>query len=180
MTPVGYAVIDACTLWNFAVVGRLDLLEALYGQRVRWTETIRLEIARGVGAEPFLQQVLDAQWLGMPLPIAGDVHTLVRIEQIRRGLGAMLGQSPTLHLGEAEIIDLLETREPSWILVSDDRPAIDLANRRGLSTMDSRSVLADCYASGLIGCPDAFNVLQKMHDAGRGVRVPPDHRYVCP
>ena len=85
-----------------------------------------------------------------------------------------------MHLGEAEVIDYLETRAQTWIFFSDDRPAVDLAKRRGLNAIDSQRVLADCYASGEIGCPDAYNVLLKMQELGRGVRIPPDHRQICP
>jgi hypothetical protein len=99
---VGEVVIDACTLWNFAVVGRLDLLDGRYSHRgVRWTESIQLEIKRHVREEPQLQDVL--------------------------------------------------TR-----------------------------VLAECHAAGEIGCPDAFDLLKAMAAKGRGVRIPPSHRNVCP
>jgi len=180
ISVAGNVIIDACTLVNFAVVGRLDLLEVRYGHRARWTETIRLEITRGLRAEPLLQDVLSVTWLGTPLPIAGDVQTLQRIDRIRRGLGARVGDPATRHLGEAEIIDYLEIHEPSWIFVSDDQPSVDLAKRRGLNAIDTQRVLADCYASGEIGCPDAFSLLLEMLAKGRGVRVPPDHRHVCP
>lgn len=66
MSPaIGEVIIDACTLWNFAIVERLDLLEVRYAHRgVRWTEAIQLEIKRHVSEEPLLQAVLEAQWLG--------------------------------------------------------------------------------------------------------------------
>lgn len=98
MSPaIGEVIIDACTLWNFAVVQRLDLLEVRYGHRgVRWTEAIRLEITRHVREEPLLQAVLDAQWLGEPMSVTGNAETLIRIERIRRGLLATPNDSPTL------------------------------------------------------------------------------------
>lgn len=182
MSPaIGEVMIDACTLWNFAVVQRLDLLEVRYGHRgARWTEAIQLEISRHVREEPLLQAVLEAQWLGEPMPVTGNAETLIRIERIRRGLLATPNDSPTLHLGEAEVIDLLETQHPSWMFVTDDQPAGDLARRRGLTILDTPRVLADCYASGEIGCPAAYDLLSEMWAKGRGVRVPPSHRDVCP
>jgi hypothetical protein len=131
---IGEVVIDACTLWNFAVVERLDLLEVRYAHRgARWTEAIQLEITRHVKEEPLLRAVLDAQWLGQPMAITGGPQALIRIERIRRGLLATPSDPPTLHLGEAEVIDLL----------TDDQPAADLASRRGLSVLDTPRVLAD-------------------------------------
>lgn len=87
---------------------------------------------------------------------------------------------PTLHLGEAEVIDLLESYHPSWVFVTDDQPAGDLARRRGLTILDTPRVLADCYASGEISCPAAYESLGEMWAKGRGVRMPPSHRDVCP
>ena len=180
ISVAGNVIIDACTLENFAVVGRLDLLEVRYGHRARWTETIKLEITRGLSADASLQDVLDSTWLGKPIEIAGNVQTLQRIERIRRGLGATRVDPATKHLGEAEVIDYLDRRQPTWIFISDDQPAVDFAMHRGLNAIDTRRVLADCYASGEIGCPDAYNLILKMQSLGRGVRVPPDHRQVCP
>lgn len=180
ISVAGNVMADTCTLANFAVVGRLDLLEVRYGPRIRWTETVQFEVRRGAGVESSLRQVLNASWLGIPMEIVGDIKTLQRVDRIRRGLGATANDQATLHLGEAEIIDFLETRQPSWIFLSDDQSALDLAKRRGLNTIDTPQVLADCFASGEVGCPEAFSILTKMRDEGRGVRVPPDHRYVCP
>jgi predicted nucleic acid-binding protein len=178
---IGEVIIDACTLWNFAVVGRLDLLDGRYTHRgVRWTESIQLEIRRHVSEEPQLQEVLNARWLGVPMAIAGSPQTLRRIELIRRGLLATPADPPTLHLGEAEVIDLLETQHPSWVFITDDRPAGDLAKRRGLAVLDSALVLSECHAAGEIGCPAAYELLSAMAAKGRGVRVPPNHRVVCP
>jgi predicted nucleic acid-binding protein len=178
---VGEVVLDACTLWNFAVVGRLDLLDNRYSHRgVRWTESIQLEISRHVPEEPQLQDVLNAQWLGQPMVIAGSPQTLIRIERIRRGLLATPTDPPTLHLGEAEVIDLLETQHPSWVFITDDGPAGDLAKRRGLTVLDSARVLSECHAAGEIGCPAAYALLEAMAAKGRGVRIPPSHREVCP
>ncbi len=179
ISVAGNVVIDACTLSNFAAVGRLDLLRIRYGTRIRWTETVKFEIGRGVSTDPSLNQVLGATWLGNPIEMRGSPQVLQRIDRIRRGLGATAADPPTLHLGEAEIIDYLETRERSWIFLSDDQPALDLARRRGLSVLDTPLVLADCFASGEVGCPEAYQILVKMDEAGRGVKVPPDHRYVC-
>lgn len=176
----GDVVIDACTLWNFAVVDRLELLEVRYGYRVHWTESIELEIRRHLRQEPQLQVVLQAEWLGTPMPVSVNTDGLRRIEQIRRGLGALQSDPATLHLGEAEIIDLLVTRYPSWLLVTDDQPAADLARRRGITAIDTPRVLADCYASGEIACPAAYELVEEMAAKGRGVRVPPSHRDVCP
>ena len=102
---IGDVYFDTCTLSNFAVVDRLDLLEERYGYRARWTETVQWEIRRGLSAAPHLQRVLDADWLGEPIEVGGDPIALTEINNIRRGLGAH-PSNQTDHLGEAE---------PPWI-----------------------------------------------------------------
>ena len=171
MSPIqGGAVVDACTLKNFSVVGRMDILEKHFSSRARWTEAIQREAGR-LGLPP-----LD--WLGPAMSAGEDIKALIGVDEIRRSLGATRADPATLHLGEAEAIYVLERYHQDWTFVSDDQSAIDFARRRGL--IDSEAVLADSYASGLVGCPEAFDLLNAMANVGRGVRVPPSHWYVCP
>lgn len=180
MSPlVGGVFLDTCTLSNFAVVDRLDLLDTRYGYRARWTETIRYEVARGARKNAFLQKVLDATWLGEPIEISAGPPVLAEIDRLRRALGGTNAE-PTKHLGEAEIIYYLETVERAGMFVTDDRPALDFARRRGVVALDSADVLGECYSQDEIGCPAAYRLLEEMADRGRSVRIPPDHSSVCP
>jgi predicted nucleic acid-binding protein len=173
VSPIqGGAVVDACTLKNFSVVGRMAVLEKHFNSRARWTEAIQREAGR-LGLP-----TLD--WLGPAMSAGEDIEALIGVDEIRRGLGATRADPATLHLGEAEAIYVLERYYPDWTFVSDDKPAIDFARRKGLTAIDSEAVLAGCYENGLVGCPEAFDLLNFMADAGRGVRVPPSHWFVCP
>jgi predicted nucleic acid-binding protein len=165
-------IVDACTLKNFSVVGRMDVLEKHFNNCARWTDAIQREAGR-LGLPP-----LD--WLGPAMSPGQDIEALIGVDEIRRGLGATRADPATLHLGEAEAIYVLERYHSGWTFVSDDQPAIDFARRRGLTAIDSEALLADCYESGLVSCPEAFDLLKSMADAGRGVRVPPSHWFVCP
>jgi hypothetical protein len=176
---IGNVYFDACTLSNFATVGRLEILEIRYGYRARWTETIQYEVRRGLPADPSLQQILGAGWLGQPVEVDGDRKALREIENIRRGLGGSQAD-PLQHLGEAEIMYHLGRREPSGIFVTDDRPALDFARNRGLFTLDTSQILAECFQQGEIGCPDAYDLILEMFERNRGVRVPTSHMSVCP
>lgn len=176
---VGDVYFDTCTLSNFAAVDRLDLLEERYGYRTRWTETVRLEVKRGVRSSPYLQRVLDATWLGDPLEIEGTTAALTEIDNIRRGLGGT-ADKPLEHLGEAEIIYYIESVDPSGTLISDDYSALDFAAARGIATIDTRRILEECHSLGEIGCPDAFRLMQEMQSHDRMVRVPASHMAVCP
>ena len=178
MSLDGPVYFDTCSLSNFAAVDRLDLVRTRYGRRVRWTETVRFEISRGLPRYDYLRRVLDAGWLGEPVEITPAPDALREIDLIRRGLGGRPAE-PTRHLGEAELIWHLETAARGAVLVSDDRPAAAFARQRGLPVLDSAAVLAECYAHGEVGCPEAYDVLVDMRQNGRGVLVPADHREVC-
>jgi predicted nucleic acid-binding protein len=176
-------IVDACTWQNFAVIDALWVLEGRYSGMAAWTEAIRYELRRGVRAEPHLQRVLDleADWLGAPLRLDQDGDEVVDL--IRRGLGGDRA-SPLQHLGEAEAIRALERANVrQCLLITDDGPAADFARRRssGIHVLDAAGVLAEAYAMGEVGCPAAYELLQRMWEyppAPRNVRLPPHHE-VC-
>ncbi|MFD0782794.1 hypothetical protein ACFQZ8_02465 [Micromonospora azadirachtae] len=177
---VGNVFFDTCTLWNFAVVDRLDLLEIRYGWRARWTETISFEIGEGYRCgEPRLRRVQEALWLGDPVEVDGDRRALREIDLIRQAMGGT-SADPLKHLGEAEVLYHLQRREPSGIFVTDDRPALDFALRRGIFALDTSQVLAESFSQGEIGCPEAFDLIVEMAANDRGVRVPTNHMAICP
>jgi predicted nucleic acid-binding protein len=122
---------------------------------------------------------VDTAWLGPALEIE-DLTVTLQVHLNRRLLGARPGDRGTLHLGEAEALVYIETYEPSWRFISDDQSAVDFATRNGLQAIDTPEVLAECYDDGEIGCPQAYDLIIAMREAGRGVRLPPDHWYVCP
>jgi hypothetical protein len=175
----GDVFFDANTLMNFAIVHRLDLLEVHYRWRAQWTETVRYEVQRGVVIEGCYQRILDASWLPAPLAIEfAATEDLQGVDALRRALGGS-PDKPGEHLGEAELIYYLEHYRPDSVFITDDRPARDLASRRGLLTVDTPTVLSECYSYGEVGCPDAYQLLVRMRDRGRGVRVPDSHTQVC-
>lgn len=66
-------IVDACTLKNFAVVGRLDILEQHFGQRARWTQAIQREAGR-LGVPPI-------DWLGTAISAGDDIATLIAVDE---------------------------------------------------------------------------------------------------
>ena len=177
---VGNVFFDTCTLWNFAVVRRLDLLETRYGWRARWTEAVQYEVQQGYNyGEAALRGVLDATWLGEPVQVDDNPKALRAIELIRRALGGS-NDEPLKHLGEAEIFYHLETREPTGILITDDGPALDFAKNRRIAAINTSQILAECYSQDEIGCPAAYDLIVEMDSLDRGVKVPSSHMMVCP
>lgn len=170
-------IVDACVLQSFATVDRLDLLEAHCENDGTWTRAVQHEVKRGVQHAQCLERVLQCAWLGEPVDIPGDIVALIQVEAIRKALGGQ-NNRPTEHLGEAETIYYIETVRPTAVFVTDDRPAADFAQRRGIRVMNSAEVLRERYRQEQIGCPDAYELLQRMAEDGRGVYLPP-HGDVC-
>lgn len=173
-------LVDTCTVVNFAAVRRLDLLERALGGCGRWTEATAHEVSCAADRCPTLWSLAVAGWLGEPLALngAGDADGVF---QLQRQLGGTR-REPRRHLAEAEAIHLIlrYAEYAGAVLLTDDRPAGDLAVKRGIEVWLTMDLLAQAYCDGHIGCPTAYELLLDMEQAGRGVHVPPDHRPVCP
>lgn len=173
-------LVDTCTLLNFAAVARLDLLEATLDGCGRWTEAAAREIDNAAEQWPCLWSVDLAGWLGDPLAPdrPGDDRAVF---QLQRQLGGTR-KKPREHLAEAEAIYLIQNH-PEFkdaVLLTDDRAAADLAAKRGIEVWLTMNVLSLAYRTGRIGCPEAYNAVQDMVQAGRGVYVPINHELICP
>lgn len=174
----GPVFLDACTLWNFAVVDRLDILFGLF-ESACVTETVVMELRRGSRHEPMLVKALATPWLGDPVEVSATPAEIVEIDLIRRAMGGSATR-PLRHLGEAELIWLLENRAVDAILATDDRPAADFARRRGLAVVDSIDIVRAAFRCGFAACPQAYEMLVSMRDDhGRGVLAPADHTAIC-
>ena len=147
-------VVDTNVLWSFAVVGRLDLLEVRFAGRLVWTDAVRGEIIRNVSSEPRLQAVIESAWLGEPVEFAAS--DLLAISRLR-GILATPGDHPAMHLGEAESIYLIQSKEKAATFVTDDGPAADLVVTIVSSSGIRRRWVGRCWVSGFVGvgrvCP---------------------------
>jgi hypothetical protein len=128
------------------------------------------------GVRPDLRYI-DRSWLGVPID-TDDPAAIRRIDLIRRALGGR-PHLPKQHLGEAQIIEHLETTGMG-LFATDDRDATEMACRRGLEVVDTCDIVIACYDADLLGCPEAHKLLEQMAAEGRGVVLPDNHWQVCP
>lgn len=178
MTGAGRVIVDACTLENFAVVKRLDLLQSLFGEKAGWTSAVEQEIKRNAEERPYLEPLLGAPWLGDPIDF-DDPLVLQRIDRIRRGLGGAAGL-PRQHLGEAQALYYVTHVDTATVFATDDGSAYAMALARNRMAIDTPEIARRCYDIGLVGCPKAYRLLTEMVEAGRGIRLPKSHWHVCP
>jgi len=168
--------LDTNVLWSFASVGRLDLLNLRFGDRIRWTDAVSDEVLRNSRRVSFLSDIHKANF--MPDPVSMPLAELGRVLLVRSAL-ASVNDPPSMHMGEAETIHVIATHDQGAVFLTDDVAASHLAGRRYIRTMRTAEVLSESYAMGEIGCPAAYNLLVDMRSRGRGVRVPADHTMVC-
>lgn len=88
---------------------------------------------------------------------------------------------PLQHLGEAESIQaiLTRTRLRGAVLLTDDYDATRLAGSRQVTVWDTAALLADAFQRGEVARPEAYELLQRMRQVGRGVHVPANCRGIC-
>jgi hypothetical protein len=156
---------------NFAVVGRIDLLETVLRGRGRWTEAVEQEARKSGQYYPALGK--STAWLGQPIEV-NDLFEIRQIEGIRRAVFGGSSIRPLQHLGEAQTCYLLrfrtEFRESLWL--SDDRDAIAYAKHQGIVTRETWEVVAEAVAMGDINADDGYALVEEMSSSDRGLRVP--------
>jgi predicted nucleic acid-binding protein len=178
VTGPARVVLDACTLENFAVIKRLDLIERLFGEKASWTSAVEQEIIRNAHDRPHLEPLLGASWLGDPIEF-DDPVAIQGIERIRRALGGTTNL-PSQHLGEAQALYYARAVDSTVAIATDDRSAYAMGRTRGVQVIDSAEIARLTYTANLVGCPEAYQLLTEMIAADRRIVVPPSHWHVCP
>jgi predicted nucleic acid-binding protein len=158
-------VFDTGPLCSFAVVGRLDLLEAICAGHGSWPLSVQRELRAGARSLPTLARAYEARFLGVP-EVLEHPADILEAELLRTRLaGSSLGQRQ--NRGEAEAIFLARRRR--GVLVSEDRDALVLAASelgpgRVASTPD---LLARAVRMGLVEPVGAWKLHRAMVAAGR-------------
>ncbi|MGW1711255.1 hypothetical protein ACWCP8_38910 [Streptomyces sp. NPDC002206] len=174
MTPLrSFWFPDNTVLCNFACVDRIRLLEEILNGRGRWTAAVAYEASNSARIKyRTLQALIDDGTLGEPIEIEDDEVEAVQTARVAFG---GVPELPLKHLGEAETLHLIQTRQEfkgasTWI--SDDKITLSYARRKGLSVMDTTDLMAYGCSMGDVGPQEAFHILQQMVQLGRGVRLP--------
>jgi len=164
---------DNTVLCNFAVVGRLDLLESVLLGRGRWTEAVAYEAGRSARFIPGLGAVAGGGWLDEPIEV-GKESDARQVERIRRAVFGGTEEEPLKHLGEAQTCYVLQ-RWPdlagSW-WVSDDREALRYARHQGITTRETIDLISGAAVNGDITAQGGHDLLHDMADLDRVLRLP--------
>jgi hypothetical protein len=164
---------DNTVLCNFAAVDRLDLLQTVLNGRGRWTAAVSYEASRSARYLPALAGVPSEGWLDDPIEITRESDVQL-VNRVRRTVFGGTDDKPLQHLGEAEtcfvIKEWAEFAGSWWI--SDDREALRYARFQGITTYETIDLMFMAVADGDITDHQAFDVVIRMSDNGRSLRLP--------
>lgn len=164
---------DSTVLCNFAAVDRLDLLQVVLNGRGRWTTAVAFEASRSARHLSALAGVPDAGWLDDPIEITAE-SDVQRVNRVCRAVFGGTDDKPLQHLGEAEtcvvIKEWAEFAGSWWI--SDDREALRYARFQGITTYETIDLLSMAVADGDVTDKHAYEVMVRMSEEGRSLRLP--------
>lgn len=141
-------IADAGPLIHLSLLGRIDLLPAIYG-RILIPDLVYKEVVQAGEGMAGASEVRDASWIDLVShePEA-DLFRLLRSQ---------------LDPGEAAALWLGTERQADWIL-SDDRQARLAAERLGFQVKGTLGVLAEAKRRSLI--PELALLLRQLQDQG--------------
>jgi hypothetical protein len=160
-------------LCNFAAVDRLDLLASILNGRGRWTAAVAYEAGNSARTYPKLRTIPAAGWLGEPIEVTDDTD-IQQIQLVRRAVFGGTDEQPLKHLGEAEtrvVIQRWPELAGSW-WISDDRQALRYARLRGITTRETSDLMGIAVTNGDLPASDGYDLLRRMVQRGRHLRVP--------
>ena len=164
---------DNTVLCNFATVDSLDLLKSVLDGRGRWTEAVAYEATRSASVLPSLRSLPTDGWLGEAIEITDEAE-IRQIDRVRRAVFGGTDDKPLKHLGEAQtcfvILEWPEFAGSWWI--SDDREAVRYARFQGITTRESIDLVSIAAIDGRIQPREGFDLMRRMVDQGRHLRLP--------
>lgn len=130
---------DNTVLVNFALIGRLDLLDELVRGRSAWTHAVSEECWESARQPGLHSMSRLADTFGEPLTL----QTSREITDARsfRARMAGPGDPPKKHLGEAEALAIISNRASGDVFVTDDQAARDLARTLEVVTYSTCQLL---------------------------------------
>jgi hypothetical protein len=162
---------DAVSLKHFAIVNRLDVLEARHGDldEPRWCDEVREEVELGLGLAVENARILAATWLGRPHVLDAKDQAAAYKYHVSLNEGR---EPPTKHKGEA--YSIFVGQKIGACFFTDDETAYDWAEaktRFGLASVkDTIDVLRDAVAMGELDKHEACTLILEMQEAGRDFR----------
>lgn len=160
---------DNTVLINFALINRMDLLERLANGCGRWCASVAAECHASAGHDG-LGALTDADAIFGP-PLSPDVAELIDTKTLRAEL-ASPGDHRHQHLGEAETLAIMVRRKVTGFFVTDDRDAMRLAAKHGVSVTTTWRLLQVASRQQWVDTDTLWGYVRTLGSNNRG--SPPD------
>lgn len=155
---------DNTVLVNFGYLNRLRLLGVMIPDR-RWCEVVAQECADSAKV-PGLANLRHARDVfGEPLtPTERERDRTFELrDQMRKP-----GDAATKHVGEAETIAIVTSRDIKAVFITDDKGARSAAEAAGITVITTWDLLKIAYRKDLITLADAYADAQTLESLDRG------------
>ncbi|HMS74531.1 hypothetical protein [Gordonia sp. (in: high G+C Gram-positive bacteria)] len=156
---------DNTALINFAVIGRMDLLERLVGRNGSWCRTVSEE-CDDWSRKPNLADMRRAHDIfGEPLtPENPREHaTVLRYRDMLR----TPGQPRTQNLGEAETLAIIECRNIRALFVTDDQSVGRVAPPGSPKVVGTWELLRASHRRECVTADELWDYSRRLHEAER-------------
>ena len=162
-----YLFPDNSVIVCFARAEELGVLEQYLRGKGRVVEAVSREISDSAGHVPSLRELDQQAWFGDPIPI-DDEGGIRAVEGIRVAVFGGSKAKPREHLGESQTLHLLQTDDAyhDSIWLTEDREAYRFAQRQHITTRDTFGVLCDMVGYLDLSIDRAFEVSQRILEAG--------------
>ncbi|MEV8148835.1 hypothetical protein AB0O52_11915 [Arthrobacter sp. NPDC080073] len=158
---------DNTVLINFALINRMDLLSRLANGNGRWCATVEQECLQSAAYEGLVALGDAADIFGDPLfPETRFEHLNVRT--FRDEL-AEPNDPPHKHLGEAETLAIMSSRNIHGFFVTDDGGARRLAARHGIQVVDTWKLMHIAIKKGFVDAATVWGYVQTLRASKRPV-----------
>lgn len=155
---------DNTVLINFALINRMDLLERLVNGRGAWCGTVAKECSDS-SEYPGLAALDQAgRIFGEPYYPTLAEHQDLLVVQVEL---AKPGDSKDAHLGEAETIAIIVSRDLPGFFVTDDRDARRVASSRNIGVTDTWALLKLAFKAKIVDPDTLWGYVQTLKTARR-------------
>lgn len=172
---MAYLFPDNSVIVCFAQAKELEVLEQYLRGNGRVVEAVSREISDSAKRVPGLMKLDQDAWFGDPIPIVGDKNVRA-VEGIRVAVFGGGKGKPREHLGESQTLHLLQAdkdyQDSIWL--TEDREAFRFAQRQHITTRDTFGILCDMVGYLDLSIERAYEVSQKILDAGEPMLREPD------
>lgn len=144
-------VIDTGVISRYSKIGRFDVLQTLYSNKILMPTEVIMECIREEAMETCVKKALDDKWIVEGKIDSSDYKLLRNYSQLRMRFDP----------GESSVLAIAQHN--NWSVGSDDmRASARFCRRNGLQLIGSLGILYDAFDKSVINQQEADKILSDM------------------